>query len=684
MTSTSFAAASMYEKEFMELVWEKGEIQVRGPSCRWKSDIVEAKGEKRGKLGSIVNFGRATEDCDHGLKYTTPSVDHHYKPHPHPHHSHEFYSEKIAAAATAATGNNNDCRIVPEYENENDCAEYENECPEYEYAHLKPAVNINDASKLERTITQTNHRLRAFPRRNCSDHIDSTSLPEVVLERQAACVAHKITTTTTTTPSHSSHSSHDSHSDSHYGGQWFLGVGVASNHQEKNSKNSNQKWNKSRRNSGDLSHFSSGIRLATVPKPNNVATNVNTPCTCTAAAAATKYSIVTDKDHQRRPDALGIVPNHHLESLTANTASVKHLQINPTVKPLDLHYLSLRPHVPADEHSEAFGNKVVALEEQLPHKKTKTPKISKPKTKTQTATGKYFTRSPPPSVPSASVCSLGASNSPAHAHAHAHAHPLKRTSEDTEESAYPCKANYSSNNTQSVEDEPKAQAVIKAAVAPGGGRSKRNRTAQIHNLSEKRRRDTINKKMRELKELLPNCNKVDKVSMLDEAIEYLQTLQRQLQMLSMGNEIMAPQMMLPAGAPHLCDPSMMRLSSSLLPCFPTTTSTSTSTSAGTGTGGHSNPYNSGFQMLPFPAYLLPFNTIPLHSLVPPAISRPTTLFDQPYFASKYYSNPHFVHMFYNNNNNTPTNHVERSRTTQSTSTHQCLDLLESSLDYPRA
>jgi hypothetical protein len=38
--------------------------------------------------------------------------------------------------------------------------------------------------------------------------------------------------------------------------------------------------------------------------------------------------------------------------------------------------------------------------------------------------------------------------------------------------------------------------------------SKRSRSAEVHNLSERRRRDRINEKMRALQELIPNCNKV--------------------------------------------------------------------------------------------------------------------------------------------------------------------------------
>ncbi|KAL1534985.1 ATP-dependent DNA helicase pif3 [Salvia divinorum] len=77
--------------------------------------------------------------------------------------------------------------------------------------------------------------------------------------------------------------------------------------------------------------------------------------------------------------------------------------------------------------------------------------------------------------------------------------------------------------------------------------SKRSRAAEVHNLSERRRRDRINEKMRALQELIPNCNKADKASMLDEAIEYLRTLQLQVQIMSMGSGLCMPPMMFPTG-----------------------------------------------------------------------------------------------------------------------------------------
>ncbi|XP_028764083.1 transcription factor SPATULA isoform X1 [Neltuma alba] len=70
---------------------------------------------------------------------------------------------------------------------------------------------------------------------------------------------------------------------------------------------------------------------------------------------------------------------------------------------------------------------------------------------------------------------------------------------------------------------------------PPRSSSKRSRAAEVHNLSEKRRRSRINEKMKALQNLIPNSNKTDKASMLDEAIEYLKQLQLQVQMLSMRN-----------------------------------------------------------------------------------------------------------------------------------------------------
>ncbi|XP_038718514.1 transcription factor PIF3-like isoform X2 [Tripterygium wilfordii] len=120
------------------------------------------------------------------------------------------------------------------------------------------------------------------------------------------------------------------------------------------------------------------------------------------------------------------------------------------------------------------------------------------------------------------------------------AHDLKRKCRDTEESEGP---------SEEVEEE--SVGVKRPVPARGGTGSKRSRAAEVHNLSERRRRDRINEKMRALQELIPNCNKVDKASMLDEAIEYLKTLQLQVQIMSMGAGLYMPPMMFPPAMPHM-------------------------------------------------------------------------------------------------------------------------------------
>ncbi|PWA67204.1 myc-type, basic helix-loop-helix (bHLH) domain-containing protein [Artemisia annua] len=71
--------------------------------------------------------------------------------------------------------------------------------------------------------------------------------------------------------------------------------------------------------------------------------------------------------------------------------------------------------------------------------------------------------------------------------------------------------------------------------------TKRSRAAAVHNQSERKRRDKINQKMKTLQKLVPNANKTDKASMLDEVIEYLKQLQGQINMINRMN--MSPMMM---------------------------------------------------------------------------------------------------------------------------------------------
>ncbi|KAH1227542.1 Transcription factor PIF1 [Glycine max] len=97
----------------------------------------------------------------------------------------------------------------------------------------------------------------------------------------------------------------------------------------------------------------------------------------------------------------------------------------------------------------------------------------------------------------------------------------KRKGREQEESEY---------QSEDVDFEsPEAKKQVRGSTS-----TKRSHAAEVHNLSERRRRDRINEKMKALQELIPRCNKSDKASMLDEAIEYLKSLQLQVQMMSMG------------------------------------------------------------------------------------------------------------------------------------------------------
>ncbi|MED6192665.1 ATP-dependent DNA helicase pif3 [Stylosanthes scabra] len=126
---------------------------------------------------------------------------------------------------------------------------------------------------------------------------------------------------------------------------------------------------------------------------------------------------------------------------------------------------------------------------------------------------------------------------------------LKRKNQDTEDSEW---------HSDDVEEE--SVGVKKGTAGRGASGSKRSRAAEVHNLSERRRRDRINEKMRALQELIPNCNKVDKASMLDEAIEYLKSLQLQVQMMSMGTGLYMHPMMLPHGMQHMHAPHLATFS----------------------------------------------------------------------------------------------------------------------------
>ncbi|XVF15773.1 hypothetical protein REPUB_Repub09cG0185500 [Reevesia pubescens] len=65
-------------------------------------------------------------------------------------------------------------------------------------------------------------------------------------------------------------------------------------------------------------------------------------------------------------------------------------------------------------------------------------------------------------------------------------------------------------------------------------RARRGQATDSHSLAERARREKISKKMKCLQDLVPSCNKITgKAGVLDEIINYVQSLQRQVEFLSM-------------------------------------------------------------------------------------------------------------------------------------------------------
>ncbi|KAG6571111.1 Transcription factor HBI1, partial [Cucurbita argyrosperma subsp. sororia] len=66
-------------------------------------------------------------------------------------------------------------------------------------------------------------------------------------------------------------------------------------------------------------------------------------------------------------------------------------------------------------------------------------------------------------------------------------------------------------------------------------RARRGQATDSHSLAERVRREKISKRMKYLQNLVPGCNKITgKVGMLDEIINYVQSLQQQVEFLSMN------------------------------------------------------------------------------------------------------------------------------------------------------
>ncbi|BFG39533.1 hypothetical protein CerSpe_258070 [Prunus speciosa] len=85
---------------------------------------------------------------------------------------------------------------------------------------------------------------------------------------------------------------------------------------------------------------------------------------------------------------------------------------------------------------------------------------------------------------------------------------------------------------------PQATSTTPSAECTGTGkprmRARRGQATDPHSIAERLRREKIAERMKNLQELVPNSNRTDKASMLDEIIEYVKFLQLQIKVLSMS------------------------------------------------------------------------------------------------------------------------------------------------------
>ncbi|XP_021761719.1 transcription factor bHLH79-like [Chenopodium quinoa] len=93
-------------------------------------------------------------------------------------------------------------------------------------------------------------------------------------------------------------------------------------------------------------------------------------------------------------------------------------------------------------------------------------------------------------------------------------------------------------------------------------RARRGQATDSHSLAERARREKISERMKILQDLVPGCNKViGKALVLDEIINYIQSLQRQVEFLSMKLEAVNSGMVPSIGGFHSKDANQLGMSS---------------------------------------------------------------------------------------------------------------------------
>ncbi|XP_015644035.1 transcription factor LRL3 isoform X2 [Oryza sativa Japonica Group] len=102
---------------------------------------------------------------------------------------------------------------------------------------------------------------------------------------------------------------------------------------------------------------------------------------------------------------------------------------------------------------------------------------------------------------------------------------------------------YPINHSSDVEPQANS-APGNSANAKPRTRARRGQATDPHSIAERLRREKISERMKNLQVLVPNSNKADKASMLDEIIDYVKFLQLQVKVLSMSR-LGAPGAVLP-------------------------------------------------------------------------------------------------------------------------------------------
>ncbi|WOK95225.1 transcription factor bHLH76-like [Canna indica] len=115
---------------------------------------------------------------------------------------------------------------------------------------------------------------------------------------------------------------------------------------------------------------------------------------------------------------------------------------------------------------------------------------------------------------------------------------LKETTKENAESKQKVEQNTSRNTGKNGKDSTEAAKEGYVHV-----RARRGQATNSHSLAERVRREKISERMKYLQELVPGCSKVTgKAVMLDEIINYVQSLQRQVEFLSMKLAAVNPQL----------------------------------------------------------------------------------------------------------------------------------------------